>query len=73
MLWMWFGNFWDFMWIFWPNFLASVEIMHVLWFYGFSVSYELWNGMILVWLYFLLNSGHFGILHAIFGRLCTKF
>ena len=55
---------------FWPNLLATVEIMHVLWFYGFFVSYEPWNSMILMWLYFLLNSGHFSILHAFFGGLC---
>ena len=58
---------------FWPNLLASVEIMHVLLFYEFFVNYELCNGMILMWLYSLLNSGSFGILHAIFGGLCRKF
>ena len=56
-----------------PNLLTSVKIMHVLWFYVFSMSYEPWNSMILVWLYSLLNSSHFGILHAIFDSLCSKF
>ena len=46
---------------FWPDLLASVGIMHVLWFYGFSVNYDPWNGMILTWLCSLLNSGHFSI------------
>ena len=44
-----------------------------LWCFVFSVSYGPWNGMILVWLHFLLIFGRFGVLYAIFVTCAGSF
>ena len=55
------------------NYVAYVDIMHMLWFFMFSVSRWSCNIMFMVWLRLFFNSSCFGILYAIFGGLCTEF
>ena len=55
------------------NYVTYVDIMHMLWFFAFSVNYGFQNGMFMVWLRSHFNSGHFSILYTIFGDLCKEF